>query len=93
MLKDDSSLESYGLKAGCTLHILGKHKQNTIENKGEIRGQDGKSFNYGKWSKISNTFPLLFLNKMLVFRAGIHTMLFRIANREDPCQTASSEAV
>ena len=43
MLKDDSSLESYGLKAGCTLHILGKHKQNTIENKGEIRGQDGRS--------------------------------------------------
>ena len=29
---------------------------------------------------------------MLVFRAGIHKMLVRIANREDPYQTASSEA-
>ena len=32
-------------------------------------------------------------NKMLVIRAGIHKMLVRIANREDPDQTASSEAV
>ena len=30
---------------------------------------------------------------MLVIRAGIHKMLVRIANREDPDQTASSEAV
>ena len=35
----------------------------------------------------------LFSNKMLVFRAGIHKMLVRIASREDPDQTASSEAV
>ena len=48
---------------------------------------------YGKCSKILNFFPLLFLNKMLVFRAEIHIMLDRIANREDPGQTASSEAV
>ena len=48
---------------------------------------------YGKCSKISNTFPLLFLNKMMVFRAEIHIMLVRIANREDPGQTVSSEAV
>ena len=27
------------------------------------------------------------------FRAGIHKMLVRIANREDPDQTASAEAV
>ena len=27
------------------------------------------------------------------YRAGIHKMLLRIANREDPDQTASSEAV
>ena len=30
---------------------------------------------------------------MLVFKAGIHKMLVRIANREDLDQTASSEAV
>ena len=34
----------------------------------------------GKCSKISNTFLFLFLNKMLVIRAGIHKMLLRIAN-------------
>ena len=44
-------------------------------------------------SKIANTFLFLFTNKMLVFRAGIHKILVRIANREDPDQTASSEAV
>ena len=30
---------------------------------------------------------------MLIISAGSHKMLFRIANREDPDQTASSEAV
>ena len=30
---------------------------------------------------------------MLVIMAGIHKMLVRIANSEDPDQTASSEAV
>ena len=30
---------------------------------------------------------------MLAIRAGIHKMLVRIANREDPDQTASEEAV
>ena len=29
-------------------------------------------------------FLLLFSNKLLVFRAGIHKLLVRIANREDP---------
>ena len=48
---------------------------------------------YGNCSKISNTFLYLFSIKMLVFRAGIHKMLLIIANREDPDQTASSEAV
>ena len=48
---------------------------------------------YGKCSKISNTFLFLFSNKMLVFRAGNHKRLVRIANRADPDQTASSEAV
>ena len=52
-----------------------------------------KKIHYGKCSKISNTFLFLFSNKMLVFRAGIHKMLVIIANREDPDQTASPEAV
>ena len=52
-----------------------------------------ENLTYSKCSKISNTFPLLFLSKKLVFRAEIHIMLARIANREDPGQTASSEAV
>ena len=48
---------------------------------------------YVKFSKISNTFLVLFSNEVLFFRAGIHKMLIGIANREDPDQTASSEAV
>ena len=48
---------------------------------------------YGKCSKILNTFFFLFSNKIGVIRGGIHKMLVRIANREDPYQTASSEAV
>ena len=41
--------------------------------------------------KFRNLF--LFSNKMLVFRAGIHKMVVRTANREDSDQAASSEAV
>ena len=48
---------------------------------------------YGKLFKISNTLLFIFLDKMLVIRTGIHKMLVRIANRTDPDQTASSEAV
>ena len=48
---------------------------------------------YSNCSKISNTFLFPYSNKMLVFRAEIHRMLVRIANRADPDQTASSEAV
>ena len=48
---------------------------------------------YGKCSKILNTFLSLFSNKIMVFRAGIHKFLVRVANREDPDQTASLEAV
>ena len=47
---------------------------------------------YCKCSKISNTFLILF-SKMLIYRTVIHKMCVRIANREDPDQTASSEAV
>ena len=51
---------------------------------------------YSKCSKISNTFLFLFSklsDKMLVFGVRIHKMLVRTANREDPDQTASPEAV
>ena len=43
--------------------------------------------------KIWNTFIFMSLNEILFIRAGIHKMLFRLANREDPDQTDSSEAV
>ena len=39
-------------------------------------------------SKILNTFLFLFSNNMLVILAGINKMLVRMANREDPDQTA-----
>ena len=39
---------------------------------------------YSKCSKISNTFLILISNKMLIFRTGIHKILVRIANSEDP---------
>ena len=48
---------------------------------------------YSKCPKISNSFLFLFSNKILVIRVGIYKMLVRLANREDPDQTASSEAV
>ena len=38
-------------------------------------------------------FLFLFSNVILIIRAGIHKMLARLANRGDPDQTASSEAV
>ena len=47
----------------------------------------------GKCSKILNTFFFLFSIKMLVVRTGTHKFLVRVANREDPDQTATSEAV
>ena len=40
-----------------------------------------------KCSKISNTFHFLFSKKMGVIRAGIHKILVRKANREDPDKT------
>ena len=43
---------------------------------------------YDKCSKISDTF--LLSNKLLVFRLVFPKILVRIANREDPYQTASS---
>ena len=48
---------------------------------------------YGKCTKNSKAFLFLFSNKMLVIRAGNHKTLVRIANRRDPDQTASEEAV
>ena len=46
----------------------------------------------GKFSEILNTFLFLFSNNMLVFGAEFHKMLVRIANSEDPDQTAFSKA-
>ena len=46
---------------------------------------------YTKCSKIWNTFLFLFLKEMLIIITGIHKMHARIANKEDPNQTASSE--
>ena len=51
------------------------------------------TFGRAPYQQILNTFHFLFSTKMLVFRAGIPKMLVRRANREDPDQTASSEAV
>ena len=39
------------------------------------------------------TFLFLISNKTLVFRARIYKTFVKVANREDPDQTASSEAV
>ena len=47
---------------------------------------------YGKFYKISNTF-FSFYSQMFIIRTGIHEILVRITNGEDPDQTASSEAV
>ena len=46
----------------------------------------------GKCSKIFKGFLFLFSTKMLVIGAEIHKVLVRIANREDPDQTASTDA-
>ena len=48
---------------------------------------------YSKCSTILNNFILLFSSEMLDIGAGIHKMLVRIMNREDPDQSASSCAV
>ena len=52
-----------------------------------------QNLDYGKSSEISNTLLFLFSNEMLVIRAVINKMFVRIANIEDPDQTASSLAV
>ena len=49
-----------------------------------------RRFWYGKCSKFSNTLLFPFSNKLVAIRAGINKMLVRIANREDPNQTALS---
>ena len=46
---------------------------------------------YSKCSKISN-FYFFVLTRMLVIRAGIHKMLVKVANREDPDLTAEEAA-
>ena len=52
------------------------------------------SVKYVKCSKILNIFDFMFSNKIWVIKAEIHIKRhIKIANREDPDQTASSEAV
>ena len=51
------------------------------------------SFQYGKCSEILKLFLFLLSNKMQVIRAGIHKMLVRKANREDPGRTARSSLI
>ena len=58
-----------------------------------VQSKSTNKYMYSKCSKISNTFHFLFTKRMLVIKAEIHKMLVRIVNREDPDQTASSEAV
>ena len=50
-------------------------------------------YHYDNFSLISNSLLYLHLNEMLFIKAWIHKMFVRIANREDPDQTASTEAV
>ena len=45
---------------------------------------------YGKFSKISTTFILHSLDEIWIIRAGIRTILVRIANSIDPDQTWSA---
>ena len=58
-----------------------------------VSSDTGHRFVTVKCSKTLITFLFLFSNKIMLTRAGIHKMLVRIANREDPDQTASEEAV
>ena len=57
----------------------------------KIQSQSGQS-EYGESYKIFNTFLFLFSNEILVFRTGIHKMLVRIENREDPDQTLKKQS-
>ena len=58
----------------------------------ELGENDASICKYSNCSKILNTFLFLFLNKMLVFMAEIYEMVVRIANREDPDQSASKQS-
>ena len=48
---------------------------------------------YGRHSKILNKYLFLSSNEILVYQGWNCKILVKIANREDPDQTASSEAV
>ena len=52
-----------------------------------------KKYGYGKHSKVSNNFLLLFANKMLVIRAVIHKMLVNKAKVDHPDYPTNSEVV
>ena len=48
-----------------------------------------ETINDGKCSKILNTLYFFFTNKIVVIKARINKMFVRVANSEDPDQTAS----
>ena len=75
------------------LASVARHVTDCATPPGTALYEPWKLYTYNKCSKISNTFLFLFSNEMLVIRAETHKMLVRKANREDPYQTASSEAV
>ena len=68
--------------------VPSKASKRTPKSSSSVKEKHG----YSNCFKIP-TLLFLFSYKMLVFRAGTHKMFVRIANREDPDQTASEEAV
>ena len=82
------------------LHLRVQEDMEVAEKKRQVenaarkeRVRKAREERYGTFSEILNTFLFLFSNKMFAIRAGIQEMIVRIANREDPDQTASEEAV
>ena len=99
----DMSAAEGPVTAGSTQFLLGtaRLRQQRIK-KGKIQFQRkyiivlGLAFTmggikYGKCSK-SQTLLFQFSNKMWVIKAVIHKIRVRIANREDPDQTASTDS-
>ena len=92
---------SNGLSARATSNKSEKQQKSNFDTTGNtlkkfvtpsIQNSPNQSDN-GNYTTISNTFLALFSSIMVVIYAGIHKMRVRIANREDPDQTASPEAV
>ena len=90
-LLNEQNSEFLSLTGGCT----GSSESTHVKMPHCWKTADEISYTgmYGKCSKILNTFFVLISNKKLFFRAGIPKILVKLANREYPDQTASSEAV